>query len=574
MSVNPVIRGLTQEEQATLNALLEQWRAKKRRNLTRAEYYDARNAVKDLGIAVPPYMQKLDIVLGWPAKAVDELAFRVNHEGFVVPGSEALTEEVQDIAEQNAFDFEAPQAQVSALIHATAFITVSLGDEEAGEPDVIMSFRDALSGTGLYDPRRRELSSALSIIETGESGEPNYMVMYTPQEAITLRRGELTWEEPDRRPHKLGYVPVVPLVFRPRLGRPFGSSRISRPVMSITDSAMRTVLRSEVGAEFFAGPQRVLLGANEEAFMDQDGNLKSQWEAIIGRIWAIPAIEDEDGRVHIPDVKQMPQVSFQPHTDHLRMFAAMFAGETGLPLDSLGIVQDNPSSAEAIYAAKESLLVEAEFAQRGFGRAYGRAMQIALELRLNRPVDEKVRSRWRDASTPSRAQATDAVTKQIAAGVLDPQDEVTWELLGYDETTIERLKDAQRRRRVASLDALAERAEAARQASPLVADLASRRTDDDQPPAAGGPTPPTEPPSGGDGPDGGQPQQQESGDELEQAQILKAKFDALGVAVRAGVDPETAAQMLGLEGVKFTGAVPVSLRMPERKVEELDLEAE
>lgn len=562
--MNPVIRGLSQNEQATLNALLDQWRAKKRRNITRAEYYDAKNAVKDLGIAVPPYMQKLDIVLGWPAKAVDALAFRVIHEGFVVPNSPALAEEVQDIAERNLFDVEAPQAQVSALIHATAFITVSLGDTEAGEPDVIVSFRDALSGTGIYDPRRRELSSALSIIETGEQGEPTHMILYTPFEAITMRKGPLVWEEPERRAHNLGYVPVVPMSFRPRLGRPFGSSRISRPVMSITDSAMRTVLRSEVGAEFFAGPQRVLLGADESAFMDADGNLASQWEAIIGRIWAVPMSEDADGNPVRPDVKQMPQVSMQPHLDHLRTFAAMFAGETGLSLESLGIVQDNPSSAEAIYAAKEDLLVEAEIAQRGFGRAYGRAMQIALELRLDRPVEEKVRSRWRDASTPSRAQATDAVTKQIAAGVLDPQDEVTWELLGYDETTVERLKQSQRRRRVAALDSLSQRAAEAREASPLVADLASRRSDEDRP-AGGDPQPPTDPapqpPSGGS-------------DETEQAKVLKAKFDALGVAIRAGVDPQSAATMLGLEGIKFTGAVPVSLRMPKDEVEQRDLEEE
>ena len=34
-----------------------------------------------------------------------------------------------------------------------------------------------------------------------------------------------------------------------------------------------------------------------------------------------------------------------PHTEQLRMFAALFAGETGLTLDDLGFVTDNPSSA-------------------------------------------------------------------------------------------------------------------------------------------------------------------------------------------------------------------------------------
>ncbi len=51
---------------------------------------------------------------------------------------------------------------------------------------------------------------------------------------------------------------------------------------------------------------------------------------------------------------------------------------------------------------------------------------------------------------------------------------------------------------------------------------------------------------------------------------MKAQFDALGVAVRAGVAPESAAKAVGLEGVQFTGAVPVPLRLPEADAESLE----
>lgn len=54
------------------------------------------------------------------------------------------------------------------------------------------------------------------------------------------------------------------------------------------------------------------------------------------------------------------------------------------------------------------------------------------------------------------------------------------------------------------------------------------------------------------------------------ADDLKAKADALGSLIRAGVDPEAAAAMLGLEGLEFTGATPVSLRLPESQAEELE----
>lgn len=51
---------------------------------------------------------------------------------------------------------------------------------------------------------------------------------------------------------------------------------------------------------------------------------------------------------------------------------------------------------------------------------------------------------------------------------------------------------------------------------------------------------------------------------------MKERFDALGVAVRAGVDPKAAAKAVGLDGIEFTGAVPVSLRVPERDAARLE----
>ena len=62
---------------------------------------------------------------------------------------------------------------------------------------------------------------------------------------------------------------MEPLVYRPSLDRPFGKSRITRAVMSITDSAVREALRTEVSAEFFTTPQKYLLGADEELFEPQ-----------------------------------------------------------------------------------------------------------------------------------------------------------------------------------------------------------------------------------------------------------------------------------------------------------------
>ncbi len=43
---------------------------------------------------------------------------------------------------------------------------------------------------------------------------------------------------------------------------------------------------------------------------------------------------------------------------------------------------------------------------------------------------------------------------------------------------------------------------------------------------------------------------------------MRQRFDALGVAIRSGVDPDEAAAAVGVGGIGFTGAIPVALRPP------------
>ena len=51
--------------------------------------------------------------------------------------------------------------------------------------------------------------------------------------------------------------------------------------------------------------------------------------------------------------------------------------------------------------------------------------------------------------------------------------------------------------------------------------------------------------------------------ELNQANVVKAKAEALGVLRRAGVDADNAAQLVGLEGVTFIPGQHITIRAPE-----------
>jgi hypothetical protein len=97
--------------------------------------------------------------------------------------------------------------------------------------------------------------------------------------------------------------------------------------------------------------------------------------------------KDEDGDK--PTVGQFQQQSMAPHAEQLRMFAGMFAGETGLTLDDLGFPSANPSSSEAIKASHETLRLTARKAQRTLGVGLLNAGYLAACVRDNYPYERK-----------------------------------------------------------------------------------------------------------------------------------------------------------------------------------------
>lgn len=480
------ITGLAHDEQNTFDKLMRQYMAKLVRNKIRQTYYDSKNLIKDLGISIPPDLVNIDMVLGWPAKAVDGLARRNKMDGFVIPGGSSEDLGIDAMWNANNMTIEAPQAITSAYIHSCAFITTTQGDTKSGEPEVLISARSAMWGTGLWDPRRRRLSSFLSIVDTSDAGVPTRMIMYLPDTIITITRTSTGWNV-QRSPHKLGRVPVELLMYKPRLERPFGSSRISRPVMSLADAALRTAVRMEVSAEFYSAPQRWVMGADESAFMDAEGNLKSQWQSIIGRVWAIG--RNDDGE--LPQAGTFAASSQQPNIEHMRSLATQFSGETSIPVGSLGVVQDNPSSAEAIYAAKEDLLIEAEYCNDVFGTTFVRSILTGLQIKEKRDEipDEwrKLRVKWRNPATMSQAAAADATSKFVTAFPWLAETEVALEMAGLDETTVARAMSELRKRRssLALTGRLDQLAQAAAE-DPQVVDLASRRIPDEQSPPQSG----------------------------------------------------------------------------------------
>lgn len=441
--------GVSDDDDRTLNLLLGQLDDRKPRNLLRTSHYDGKHAARQIGSIIPPQYYALGIVLGWSAKAVDILARRCNLDRFVWPDGDIDSLGAREVWDGNHLGTETSSAIISSLMHGVAFLVNTRGDTEAGETAGLIHVKDATSATGEWNARRRALDNLLSITGRDDQGEPTSLALYLPGRTVVAERDGAKWSVVDQSEHPWG-VPAEPLVYKPRTGRPFGSSRISRPVMSLHGSALREAIRLEGHMDVYSYPEMWMLGADESIFKNADGSMKQPWQVMLGRIKGIP--DDESAAVSRADVKQFPASSPEPHLAALNAFAKLFARETGLPDTALAITDvSNPTSAESYDASQYELIAEAEGATDDWGPAIRRSMIRALAMQngLSSIPSEwaSIDAKWRDPRYQSRAAQADAGAKQVATVPWLAETEVGLELIGLNEQQIQRAMAEKRRLR-------------------------------------------------------------------------------------------------------------------------------
>lgn len=352
---------------------------KRSRVLTRYKYYEMKNAVKDFGKVTPDEFRFFSETLGWCGKAVDALADRLVWREFRDDNFD-----LNSIYQMNNADTLFDSAVLSALISSCCFLYIS--PDGSGYPR--LQVIDGGNATGILDEVTGLLTEGYAVLSRDpETDKPLLEAYFTADSTWYYPDGQKPYQVPNLAPAPL----LVPVVYRPDAKRPFGHSRISRACMGLQQGALRTLKRSEISAEFYSFPQKYVLGTSNDA------EQMDKWKATISSF--LEFTKDEDGDK--PVVGQFTQQSMSPYTEQLRTFAALFAGETGLTLDDLGFVTDNPSSAEAIKSSHESLRLAARKAQRTFGSGFLNAGYLAAcmrdgiayqrqQLYLTRPVWEPV----------------------------------------------------------------------------------------------------------------------------------------------------------------------------------------
>lgn len=424
------IAGVDDVELDAIRGLFNVWQSTNPRNVIRSRYRDMKVKIKPSGNIPQEAIARVEAVSEWPDKAVSALAERSVFEGFVTPGGEQDPFDLRGLLKRNRFDIELPQAIDSAYTHSCSFITTARGDVLSGEPEVLVMAREATWSAARWDSRRRVVRDMLAITETDDSGQPTAMDVMLPNTVLSLsRRPSGSWVS-DRRSNRLGEVLAEPIVYAPSLTRPFGRSRINRAVMNITDRALLTIVRSEIASDFYAVPRTAILGVVEDAFRN------GKWQAAVDVFLAFT--RDENGNA--PDVKQLPQMTMQPLTDMYRMIATQFSGATGVPVSNLGIVTDNPPSAEALYADDRRLVNTARTQNRIMGASLSRvAKRIVLLRDGDTPGLDDIDVSWQNPSFTSPATSADALVKLSSVFPWLADSEVALEFAGFSQAEITRL---------------------------------------------------------------------------------------------------------------------------------------
>jgi hypothetical protein len=317
---------------------------------------------------------------------------------------------------------ESSLAHLDAFIYGKTYILVSANDTPSMPP--LIHVESARCMTHITDPRTRKITAAARFLDPDNKGHATEATLYLPErtEYYSYASGGWVLQAGKTVKHRLGRVPVSPLVNRQRLQKRCGVTEM-RDVMDLTDAACRSLLNLQGAQELLAVPARYVLGASPEDFKGPDNTTKTAWEAYLGRFLALKNSEAKVGSLPAADLRNFSEV--------VRLYAQLVVSVTGMPATYLGLAPDsNPASAEGIYAEEARFVKRAERKCQAFSGTWEDVMRLAMLVAGRSAEDAStLETIWRDPSTPTKsAQAQRAIG--LYRERLLPL-EAAWEELGF-----------------------------------------------------------------------------------------------------------------------------------------------
>lgn len=420
--------GLREEDRDTVRRLVNTWRGHYSGNVLRNKYYQSHSMLKDLGISVPDSLKNLEVACGWGYKTVEVMRDHLHFDGFDL-GDMGDDDTLRALSRRNTMDVRVGKAVNSALKYCfTMWVVTAAPDGHAR----ISAYPPTLA-TGIYNDITEQLDAGMFVVDfewknNRKTDKPSWIDVMLPDCMIQLHKLPGGGWSADYVEHGLGIVPMFVMPYNPDDDRPFGNSRITPEVQWLIDCAIRLNVNEEIASAFAASTQKYLLGTDGESLEGV-----SRWDAFIGSILEVEM--NSDGGT--PQFGQLTQPSMQPLTDHFNNLCKRMSAATGIHVGQFGLQSDNPSSAEAIYAENEPLILkcrsfirEAKAALRRVGIA-----AMATEAGVSYTEAESaydVNARFLNPAMPTLAQMADSSIK--LAGVVEgfANTPTFWRMNGLD----------------------------------------------------------------------------------------------------------------------------------------------
>lgn len=181
--------GLSDEHRETVRCLLNNWQTHLQGNVLRGEYYDARNMLKDLGIAVPDSLKDLEVACGWGYKTVEVMRDHIAFDGFTAVDDEGAGETLRAIARRNSMDSRVGKAVNSALKYCFSMWVVT-ADEDDGHAR-ISAYPPTLA-TGIWDDVHERLESGMFVVSFARdhgrpTNRPDWVDVMLPDYLIRIK---------------------------------------------------------------------------------------------------------------------------------------------------------------------------------------------------------------------------------------------------------------------------------------------------------------------------------------------------------------------------------------------------
>lgn len=449
--------GLSKDDASTLDALIDLNASLAARNARRVRYYEGDVRPPAIGISVLPENVRVEEHCDWPRKAVTSVSERSRLSGFVFEDGQS-DDALDAIVRDNGLVAAYNRHVHSELIHGCMFATVGLFGGRA-----YVRFHTAESSAAIWDDARGRIGAGMVVAERSPTRwsprepVPTRVNLHLPGRIVTIERTDIAkWVAQDV-PTPLERPAMEAFAFRPTALKPFGQSRIDRTVMSIADDVMRTLQNMAVSSALYSSPQKYILGLTDDQF---DALSENRVLAYLTHL--LLATQDEDG--NSPTVGQLSPSSPEPYISILRTYATLFSASTGVPVSSLGIVQDNPSSAQAIDTAREDICICAQDLNESNGDSLRNVALMAMAYASGTSEDDlddnqkTVMAKFLDPSMPSVVSQADAAVKVASAAPWFAESDEFLRMLGFGEPTIRQLTAA--RARAAAQSRLAKALEA------------------------------------------------------------------------------------------------------------------